>query len=185
MPSVSQSDEKLRVRFRHPDVADGLAIWHLIAEAGTLDQNSTYAYLAICRDFAETCLVAEHADTRGGTSGLLGFVTGYLPPKHRDSLFIWQIGVAPAARGAGLAGRMLRRLLTSAACHDVNYLITNVTPSNTASRALFHGLARRLHAAVEEQEGFPGWLFPEPDHEPESLLRIGPFDHGTLEDNAG
>jgi L-2,4-diaminobutyric acid acetyltransferase len=174
--------QELTIEFRHPTVADGLRIWHLIGEAGTLDRNSTYAYLAICRDFADTCLVASPADA---TTPLLGFVTGYLPPAHPDTLFIWQIGVAPHARGLGLAGRLLRRLLRAPACDNVRFLITNVTPSNAASRALFGGLARRLGATLGEEEGFPGSLFPEANHEPERLLRIGPFDHRTLDAETG
>jgi L-2,4-diaminobutyric acid acetyltransferase len=179
--NAPQSGLRDRIRLRHPAVRDGLAIWHLIGEAGTLDQNSTYAYLAICRDFADTCVVAEPADVSSGAGQqLYGFVTGYLPPRQPDALFIWQIGVAPAARGAGLAGRMLQHLLLAPACHAVSHLITNVTPSNAASRALFHGLARRLDARLEEEDGFDAGLFPEPGHEPERLLRIGPFDPRRL-----
>ncbi len=162
-------DRQSDLVFRHPEVPDGLAIWQLIGEAGTLDQNSTYAYLTLCRDFADTCLVACRDDR------LQGFVTGYIPPRHPDTIFVWQIGVAPDARGEGLAGKLLQQLLQSKACAGVRYMITNVTPSNAPSRALFQGLARRLDAPLEEDEGFPATLFPEPGHEPECLLRIGPF----------
>ncbi len=155
--------------FRHPEVPDGLAIWRLIGKAGTLDLNSTYAYLMVCRDFADTCIVAE----RDGR--IMGFVTGYRPPNQQDTVFVWQIGVAPEARGRGLASRVLDQLLAAEACRGVQYLNTNVTPSNEASRALFSGLARRLNAPIEESEGFESSLFPEPSHEPERLLRIGPF----------
>lgn len=157
------------VTFRNPQVADGLAIWRLIREAGTLDLNSTYAYLMICRDFSETCIVAEDEGR------IVGFVTGYRPPPKQDTIFVWQIGVAPDARGRGIASRVLDHLVTSDACRGVRYLDTNVTPSNEASRALFHGFARRRNAPVEELEGFGSSLFPEPSHEPERLLRIGPF----------
>lgn len=155
--------------FRHPEVRDGLAIWRLIQEAGTLDLNSTYAYLMVCRDFSETCIVAEK------NGHIMGFVTGYRPPRKPDTVFVWQIGVAPEARGRGLGSQVLDRLLGSEACASVRYLDTNVTPSNEASRAMFRSLARRLDASIEEQEGFDGSLFPSPSHEPERLLRIGPF----------
>lgn len=163
----SMSDE---IRWRHPEVHDGLSIWRLIQKAGTLDLNSTYAYLMVCRDFSKTCIVAE----RQGR--MVGFVTGYRPPLRQDTVFVWQIGVAPEARGRGLASEALDRLLQSRACATVRYLDTNVTPSNEASRALFRGLARRLNAPIEEHEGFQRSLFPDPSHEPERLLRIGPFD---------
>ncbi len=160
--------------FRHPQVTDGLRIWRLVRDAGTLDLNSTYAYLILCRDFAATCLLAEQSDR------LLGFVTAYRPPRQPEQLFIWQIGVAPEARGQGLASRLLEALLASQACAGVSCLITNVTPSNQASRALFTRLARRLSAPLQEDAGFTGALFPEPAHEPERLLQIGPFDLTTL-----
>jgi L-2,4-diaminobutyric acid acetyltransferase len=155
--------------FRHPEIRDGLSIWRLIQEAGTLDLNSTYAYLMVCRDFSETCIVAEH------DGHVVGFVTGYRPPRKQDTVFVWQIGVAPNARGRRLASEVLDRLIASEACKGVRYLDTNVTPSNEASRALFGSLARRLNAPIEELEGFESSLFPEPSHEPERLLRIGPF----------
>jgi len=158
------------ITFRHPTIPDGLALWRLVGEAGTLDLNSTYAYLVVCRDFAETCLVAEEAGR------IAGFVTGYRPPRKPDTVFVWQIGVAPEARGRGLGSLVLDRLLQSDACSTVRFLETNVTPSNRASRALFQGLARRLRTPIEELEGFESSLFPDPSHEPERLLRIGPFE---------
>ena len=156
--------------FRHPTIPDGLALWRLVGAAGTLDLNSTYAYLMVCRDFANTCIVAEQAGR------IAGFVMGYRRPQKPDTVFVWQIGVAPEARGRGLGSLVLDRLLQSDACSTVRFLETNVTPSNHASRALFEGLARRLHAPIEELEGFESSLFPDPSHEPERLLRIGPFE---------
>jgi L-2,4-diaminobutyric acid acetyltransferase len=155
--------------FRHPEVRDGLALWKLVGEVGVLDHNSTYAYLMVCRDFADTCIVAE-------TDGRLqGFVTAYRPPTRPETIFVWQIGVAPEARGRRLAVRILDQLLLSPACDEVSFLETNVTPSNQSSRKMFHEFARRLEASVAESGGFDSSLFPDPSHEPERLLRIGPF----------
>jgi L-2,4-diaminobutyric acid acetyltransferase len=164
--------------FRHPEVADGLAIWRLLGEVGTLDPNSTYAYLMVCRDFADTSMVAEQ-DGR-----LVAFVTGYCPPRKAETVFVWQVGVAPQVRSRGLGARLLDRLLRSKACSKVRFLETNVTPSNHASRALFGGLARRLRAPIVELEGFESSLFPDPSHEPERLLRIGPFDIAAMQSEA-
>lgn len=165
----SQPAKGATAELRHPKIPDGLAIWRLVGEAGTLDLNSTYAYLMVCRDFSDTCIVAEQ------NGRIRGFVTGYRPPPKPDTVFVWQVGVASAARGQGLASRVLDALLRSDACSGVRFLETNVTPSNRASRALFGALARRLGAPIEELEGFESSLFPDPSHEPERLLRIGPF----------
>lgn len=163
------------VRFRQPDVGDGAAIHQAVIDVGTLDHNSTYLYLLLCRDFAETCILAE----RGGA--LAGFITGYRPPAQNDTIFVWQVGVLPAARGAGVASRMLDGLLLSDGCRGVRFMDTTVTPSNAASRAMFQSLARRLGAKIEESEGFPAEMFGKDGHESERRLRIGPFDSSKLQ----
>lgn len=160
---------KHRVAFRRPTVEDGPAVWRLAFEARALEDNTAYAYLLLCRDFADTCVVAD------GDAGLLGFVLGYRMPAQPDTVFVWQVGVSADARGRGIAGRLLDNLLRSPGCRGVRFLETTVTPSNEASRALFHSFARRANAQVEESQGFPAGLFPE-DHEPERRLRIGPLE---------
>jgi L-2,4-diaminobutyric acid acetyltransferase len=164
------------IRFRAPVVEDGPEVWRLVNEVGTLDPNSSYTYVLLCRDFSETCLLAE----RDGQ--LQGFVTGYRPPAHPDTIFVWQVGVAPQARGQGLASRLLDGLIRSPGCRKVRFLETTVTPSNEASRAMFQSLARRLETGLVESadEGFPARLFPEAGHEAEPRLRIGPFDPSRL-----
>lgn len=141
---------------------------------GTLDRNSTYLYLLLCRDFVDTCILAERGET------LAGFITGYRPPAQNDTIFVWQVGVLPEARGAGVASRMLDNLLLSDGCRGVRFMETTVTPSNTASRAMFESLARRLGAKIEESAGFEAELFSEEGHEAERRLRIGPFDVSIL-----
>lgn len=174
-----RNDEADPIRFRAPAVEDGPEVWRLVNEVGTLDRNSSYTYLLICRDFGDTCLVAEQA---GRPGHLLGFVTGYRPPAHPDTVFVWQVGVSPQARGQGLASRLLDGLLRSPACREVRFLETTVTRSNEASRAMFESLARRLETELveREREGFPARLFPEAGHEAEPRLRIGPFDPSRL-----
>lgn len=164
------------IRFRAPAVEDGPEVWRLVNEVGTLDRNSSYTYALLCRDFSETCLLAE----RGGQ--LQGCVTGYRPPAQPETIFVWQVGVSPQARGQGLASRLLDGLLRVPGCREVRFLETTVTPSNEASRALFQSLARRLETELveSEREGFPARLFPEAGHEAEPRLRIGPFERSRL-----
>src|SRR3546814_4120004 len=50
-----------------------------------------------------------------------------------------------------------------------------VAPTNLASAALFRALARDLGTPCVVSTGFPAALFPEANHEPERLFRIGPF----------
>jgi L-2,4-diaminobutyric acid acetyltransferase len=144
-------------------------MWRLVRESGALDVNSVYCYLLLCKDFSATCCVAE---ARGG---LVGFVTAYLPPGRSDTLFVWQIAVTSELRGQGVAARLLQELLRRRACRDVRFVEATVGPSNHASRALFTALARDLNGSLSEQSCFDASLFPEGGHEPENLLRIGPF----------
>lgn len=163
------------LHLRHPAIDDGPAIWQLVVDAGTLDRNSSYLYLLLCRDFADCCAVAERDDR------LQGFVTGFRSAQRPDVWFLWQVGVAPDARGQGLAGRMAHFVLNALAPKGVRYLETTVAPSNQASRALFRGIARRLDTALEERELFAAELFPDGGHEPEPLLRLGPFADDSAE----
>lgn len=168
----TMSDKKKEsdnIQFHHPSMADSPNIWHLVQEVGTLDSNSSYAYVLMCRHFAHTCVIATLDDD------IVGFITGYRPPEDNDVLFVWQVGVAPKARGKGVAGRMLDWLVHCDGCQGIQFLETTVSPTNDASRAMFAGLARRLNTELEPKGVFPSGLFPEPGHEPEPLLRIGPF----------
>lgn len=155
---------------RRPRVEDGPRIWKLAKDAKGLDLNSPYCYLALCSHFQDTCVVAERA------GNLVGFVTGYRPPRSGNVLFVWQIAVTPSCRGEGIALAMLQELLRRDSCEGVSYMDTTVTHSNTASRRLFASLQRRLRAPCVETVFYPDDLFPDDVHPEECLLRIGPFD---------
>jgi L-2,4-diaminobutyric acid acetyltransferase len=147
-----------------PVVADGVACWRLAVDSGVLDVNSRYAYLLWFRDFAGTSVIARHADD------VIGFVTGFRRPEEPSTLVVWQVAVAEAARGRGIAGAMLDALVDRV--DGVDHLEATVTPSNRASLALFTAFADRYGAAVRRSELFGSDLLG-PAHEPEILLRIG------------
>ena len=165
------SDESLTLRC--PSAGDALGIWHLVRGTPALDENSAYAYLLLCSDFAEDGIVATRA-TR-----IRGFVLGFRPPREPSVLFVWQICVSADERGNGLGQRMLRELLRRRARAGVRTLTATVTPDNAASRALFLGLARDLAAPVAESVRFAARLLPAP-HGEERELRIGPIDPHRL-----
>jgi len=135
-----------------------------------LDVNSSYCYLVLCKHFADTCVTVRQGDR------LAGFLTALLVPDDPTRLFVWQVGVSAADRGQGLTKRMLRHLLGRPACRGVTHLETTVSPGNAPSRALFASLARELDTSLDECETYgPEW-FPEPNHDPEQRLLLGPFD---------
>lgn len=154
--------------FREPGIADGAALYRLVRDCPPLDLNSPYAYLLLCAHHAGTCVVADGAD------GIAGFVSAYRPPATPEIVFVWQLAVAPAARGHGLALRLLQHLLAQPALNGCRWLETTVTPSNTASRRVFASLAAQLGTGSEERTFFSAEDFQDPHHEPEMLIRIGP-----------
>lgn len=161
------------VELRAPTIDDGTSLWALARDTHVLDLNSPYAYALWCRDFAETSVVAS-------TDRAIGFITGYRRPDEPETLFVWQVAVAPVARGQGIAGRMLDALLVrpTDAAERFTHLETTITDDNAASRRLFTSFAERHHAQLERRPLFESRHFPdEPDvgHEPEVLHRIGPF----------
>lgn len=131
-----------------------------------LDVNSRYAYLLWCRDFAATSVVARSNDD------VIGFITGFRRPDRPSTLVVWQVAVAEAARGMGVAGAMLDALFDGVL--DVEHLETTITPDNDASIALFSRFAERRGAAVRRSELFGAELLGR-GHQPEILFRIGPI----------
>jgi L-2,4-diaminobutyric acid acetyltransferase len=161
------SDASEAVDLRAPEVRDGAAMWRLAEASGGLDLNTPYAYLLWCRDFADASVVAD----AGGS--LVGYVTGFRRPSDPSTLFVWQVTTAPEARGRGLAGAMIDSVLDRLGS-SVTHLEASVTPDNVASRRTFAGVAERRRAPTSESPLFGGDDFPTP-HDPEVLLRIGPF----------
>ncbi|HJL19330.1 MAG TPA: diaminobutyrate acetyltransferase [Sandaracinaceae bacterium LLY-WYZ-13_1] len=164
--------ERDRIRYRGAAPEDGAKLHRLVDEGGVLELNTCYSYVLMCDHFGSTTVVAEHADEP------VGFVTAYRPPSHPDTVFVWQIGVDRRMRGRGVARGILQALVKRPACRGVRYLEATVTPSNTASRRLFQSFARSYGASFEWSECYPGSIFGE-GHEPEELIRIGPFTAGA------
>jgi L-2,4-diaminobutyric acid acetyltransferase len=177
-PGAADGTSAGGITFRGTTTADGAEIWRLVRESGVLDENSCYAYLLLCRDFADTCLVAERVGE------IVGFVTAYRPPNRSESIFVWQIGVAAAARKQGLGKRLLKQLLARPACSDVRFLEATVSPSNRASRRLFESVAEELGVACDVSAGFAAsdFRYQDADHDAEDLFRIGPLDRPATGD---
>jgi L-2,4-diaminobutyric acid acetyltransferase len=155
------------VIYRSPTTVDARAVWHLAKDSGRLDPNSSYCYLVLFQYFADTCLIAE----RDGQ--VLGFVTSFVPPGDNESLFVWQIAVAPEAQGQGIGTKLLQKLLEMPSGRSTKRLEATVSPGNEPSRRLFESLARKRGTTCElVPGGFLAEVFPEPGHEDEPLIRI-------------
>lgn len=162
--------ERPPLRLRKPAPADGPAVHALIADCPPLDPNSLYCNLLQCTHFAVTSALAEY----GGRT--VGFVSGYRPPPHPDTLFVWQVAVARDARGQSIGKRLLRAILERPENGDLRFLRTTVTAGNDASWALFRGLARELGAEGRRETLFDAAQHFNGDHDSEHEFIIGPFD---------
>jgi L-2,4-diaminobutyric acid acetyltransferase len=157
--------------FRAPRPEDGPRVTGLISRCPPLDPNSAYCNLLQCTHFSHTCILAEHENDEE----LLGWISGYRIPDTPEKLFVWQVAVAEPARGRGLAGSMLERLLVRPELHGVRYLVTTITPDNDASWAFFRGFAARHGYSITERPLFEKERHFAGRHETEWELTIGPL----------
>jgi len=156
---------------RPPTMEEGAAIWRIARDSGTLDLNTSYAYLLLARDFAETSRLAV-ADGEPA-----GFVLGYLRPAAPETLFIWQIAVDESQRGRRIAARLLDALLAD--LPQVTTLETTITADNSASQRLFASFAERHGAEHRITPLFEEAHFPDPGHGAELLHVISGLHAGT------
>lgn len=165
----------LPLALRTPEPEDGPALHALVAHCPPLDPNSLYCNLLHCTHFADTSVAAVPSDAASNDGPLLGFISAYIPPAQPDTLFVWQVAVAPTARGQGLGGRMLDTLLQRPICAAVRYVETTITPGNRASWGLFTSWAKRYRAPTQQHLHFERQRHFGGQHDDELLLRIGPL----------
>ena len=139
---TAASTTKSPITFRTPSSEDGMEVWDLIRKAGPLDENSVYCNLIQCDHFAETCVIAEL------DGSIVGWISAFIPPDTPDTLFVWQVAVGEAARGRGVAKKMLTELFAREICADVTHLKTTITGDNEASWALFNSFADSMDAEL-------------------------------------
>ncbi|TDF97285.1 diaminobutyrate acetyltransferase [Paenibacillus piri] len=158
------------IRFRRPEKKDGTPIWKLIQQTEALDVNSAYCYILLSDYLRDTCVIAEEEEK------IVGFISAFRAPSRNDTLFVWQIAVAPSKQRRGIARRMLKELLARECCSDVVYIEATVSPSNLASRGLLLRLAKDYRMECHLSAGYADALFPvEARHEEELLFRLGPL----------
>lgn len=154
---------------------DGVAVHDLIRACPPLDINSLYCNLLHCTHFASTCAIAIAA---ADGESVQGWLSAYRPPSEPETLFVWQVAVAPAARRRGLAHDLLGDVLAREACRGVVRVGASVTATNVASLGFFESFARRRGSHVE----ISPWL-DESDafqsrHEGEWSIRIEDIEAG-------
>jgi L-2,4-diaminobutyric acid acetyltransferase len=161
-------------QFRSPAAEDGAALNRLVKASPPLDTNSLYCNLLQCSFFSETSIIVED------DYELAGFVTGFVVPKQKDTIFIWQVAVAESARKQGLAMQMLLKLLQQPSCSSVRYLETTITEENNTSKTLFIRLAEKLGVSFIKTKQFSRETHFGGQHDDEILYRLGPINTSLL-----
>lgn len=152
-----------------PKSTDGSAVSELINRCPPLDTNSRYCNLLQCSHFDNTSVIAK-------ADGLtVGFISGYILPQSDNTLFIWQVAVDSAARGTGLAQRMVKDIVERSACANVTHIETTITEDNKASWALFERVASHYNAPLTRSVMFDRTDHFAGAHDTEMLVRIGPL----------
>lgn len=159
------------ILLREPTAYDAVQVNELVKNSPPLDPNSIYCNLLQCSHFSKTSIAAELDHE------LVGFVSGYQPPGKPETLFIWQMVVSPAARGRGLATKMLEGLISRPALAHVRFIETTIGPDNDASWAVFRSLAAKWSAATDERVVFGRDTHFRGQHDDEILFTIGPLSH--------
>lgn len=164
--------------FRAPSAEDGADVWDLIRKSGPLDENSMYCNIIQCDHFADTCVVAELDDE------IVGWISAFIPPDATDTLFVWQVAVGEAARGRGVAKKMLTHLLEREACSGVTQLKTTITADNEASWALFNSFAEKMDAELDYEPHYKRDAHFGGQHATEYMVTIGDIDADTASDDS-
>ena len=160
-----------RLTLRQLERHDGARLHDLVAACPPLDLNSRYAYLLLCEHFAQTSVIAESDGV------VVGAITAYVPPGRPDTLFIWQVAVAPQMRGRRLGTRMLEHLLQHCIVpRRLRWIETTISPSNEASHTLFTRFAECHGAGCTTTPLFAAKDFGKSRHEEERLYKIGSWN---------
>ncbi|AZT99943.1 diaminobutyrate acetyltransferase [Brevibacterium linens] len=159
-----------------PTLKDAASMWSLVRSTPEVDQNSAYYYMIWCRDFMNTTRVVRHEGE------VAAFITGYIQPDAPDTLMIWQQVISPAFRGTGLGICLLRSvaepLIKSSSIQFVEATVSAVPspPARTLEK-----LGALYGAPVASTELFSSSMFPDSDHGPEILVRVGPIGSVLME----
>lgn len=156
---------------KKPDKNDSKEIFQLIKSVGTLDLNSQYLYLLQTTHFQNTCSVAIYNEK------IVGFVSGYIIPDDKETLFIWQVAVSNEVRGQNLAMKIILNIFNkNNTSNNIKYILSTVSPSNKASQRVFEKIANKLNTKIENKTLFSIDDFFDA-HEEEIQYLIGPINN--------
>jgi L-2,4-diaminobutyric acid acetyltransferase len=162
----------VKIKLRNLKVEDIKEVYKLLtANRPYVGLNSRYTYFLLAKDFADTCIVAEH------NGKIVAFSSGYVPRARPDIFFNWETVVHEAYRGHGIQRSMLLHQIKMT---NAKYFEGTVNPSNAVSKKNFLQIAELLDTKWEEKVLFSEEDFENDGHEAEVLYRIGPISTDAL-----
>jgi len=98
----------------------------------------TYWVLAYhCNDF---CFVAREENDE-----IIGFISAIVSQKHKNSIFLWQIGVLQKYRSTGLSHQLIDKLFQISSEKGFKSIQLSIDPDNKASFNLFKKYAESIN----------------------------------------
>lgn len=124
--------------------SDLSSVRKLVQECQPLTLHTAVTYGVLFRHFPDTCFVAEESGT------LIGFISAIRGTAHDNAIYVWQIGVIPAARGKGLSHKLIDAVAGAARHVSCSTLQVGIEPSNDLSLEVFRAYARKNNTNLSE-----------------------------------
>ena len=159
---------KTEITITKPNKKYAKYIYELVQESKLLDVNSEYLYLLLCEHFSGTCSIAVCKEK------VIGFVSAYILPEQKNTLFIWQMAVDDEFRGNDLARKLILNIIKREENINIEYINTTISPNNVASQNVFKKLKKSLYTEITSEFFFQLTDFKQ-EHNKEVLYKIGPF----------
>ena len=113
-----------------------------LASCPPLDLHTGFTYWVLTQYNSRYCFAAE----------LDGEICAVLTAVRTDNpdpqIYVWQVGVGTAARGLGLAGRLLEHLVAAMRRDRIGSFQVSIAPSNHSSLQVFTKFAERSGASL-------------------------------------
>jgi len=93
-----------------------------------------------------------------------------------DALFLRRMGVRPTSRAQGMGARFMALPPASPGAVCGHAFETCLPPSKQAGYGLLRHVAERLGAERTREPCLAASRLPEPGHEDEAFVRVGPYD---------
>jgi L-2,4-diaminobutyric acid acetyltransferase len=129
---------------RNIEPRDAEILQAFVSKCPPLDPHTLFTYWVLARYQPTYGFVAQ--DFNGEVIGLL---TAIASSNDHETVYVWQIGVAPAVRGNGLAQDLLHELNMAALQNRRRLLEVSIDSHNQESHCLFHAFARAQSATLE------------------------------------